>query len=104
MTAFSAATDAIFADPNMAVDAVWRDCSGGAGTPCRVILARPDEMGRFGDAQIVTDTMRLDVRVAEVPAPARGDTVEIAGERFEVQGEPRRDRLRLVWQCEAVPT
>ena len=25
------------------------------------------------------------------------------GDTFKVQGEPRRDRRRLVWQCEAVP-
>jgi len=103
MTSFSAACDAIFADPNLAVDAVWRDHCSGAETPCRVIRARPDVLGGFGEAQIVSDTMRLDVRVAQVASPSRGDTVTIAGETFVVQGEPRRDRLRLVWQCEAVP-
>lgn len=103
MTAFSAACDAIFADPNMAADAVWRAHSGGAATPCRVIMARPDTMGGFGEAQIVSDTLRFDVRVSQITAPCRGDLIEIGGEVFKLQGEPRRDRLRLVWQCEAVP-
>ncbi len=103
MTAASAACDAIFADANLAVDAVWRANSGGAGTPCRVIQARPDAMGGFGESQIVSDTLRFDVRVTQIAAPCAGDLIEIGGEVFKLQGEPRRDRLRLVWQCEAVP-
>ena len=103
MTVFSAACDAIFADPNIAVDAVWYPCSGGAGLPCRIILARPDVLGGFGEAQIVSDTLRLDVRVSQISAPVAGDRVVIDGDRFNLQGDPRRDRRRLVWQCEAVP-
>lgn len=103
MTAFSAACDAIFADPNLAADAVWRPHHSVVDIPCRVILARPDAQGSFGEAQIVSDTMRIDVRVGQVANPERGDTVTIGTETFVVQGEPRRDRRRLVWQCEAVP-
>jgi hypothetical protein len=103
MNAFSAAIDAIFADPNMAVDAVWRACHVAVGTPCRVIVARPDVPGSFGEAQIVSETLRIDVRVSQVASPRRGDVVTIGTEVFVVQGEPRRDRRRLVWQCEAVP-
>lgn len=103
MTAFSAALDAIFADPNMAVDASWWPCGGGPSLPCRIILARPDVTGGFGEAQIVSDTVRLDVRVSEIASPCAGDRVQIGTEMYQVQGEPRRDRLRLVWQCEAPP-
>lgn len=103
MTAFSAALDAIFADPNMAVDATWRDSLGGAGTPCRIVLTRPDVMGGYGDAQIVSDVLRFDVRVVDWQTPRPGDTITFSGETFVLQGEPRRDRMRLVWQCEGVP-
>lgn len=103
MTVFSAAIDAIYGDSNMAVDAVWRACSGGVDTPCRIILSRPDAMGGFGDAQIVSDTFRFDVRVSDWPAPQSGDMLTLGDETFVVQGEPRRDRMRLIWKCEAVP-
>lgn len=103
MTAFSAATDAIFADANMAADAVWYASSGGAGTPCRVIVSRPDETGSFGESRVVSETMRFDVRISEIANPCRGDRVEIGGETFTLQGDPTRDRLRLVWQCMAEP-
>lgn len=103
MSAFSAALDAIFADPNLAADATWRSARGGPLLPCRVILARPDSLSTFGDAQIVSDTVRLDVRSGEIAAPCNGDRVQVGSEIFTLQGEPRRDRLRLVWQCEARP-
>lgn len=103
MTAFSAAVDAVFADPNMAADAVWHASSGGAGTPCRIVIARPDETTSYGDARMVSETLRFDVRVGEIAHPCSGDRIEIEGELFRVQGDPSRDRLRLVWQCAAEP-
>lgn len=103
MTAFSAACDAIFADANMAADAAWQDCTGGAATPCRIIIARPDELTSGFGSRISSETFRFDVRVSEWPAPKAQDTLTLGDETFVLQGEPRRDRMRLVWQCEAVP-
>lgn len=103
MTAFSAAIDAIFADPNMAADAIWRAGGIPPDVPCRVILTRPDLTSSFGDARVTSETTMLDVRVSEVAAPAAGDTVTIGAEVLVIQGEPLRDRERLAWKCEAVP-
>lgn len=103
MLAFSAAIDAIFGDPNMAADAIYRPCGGGAGTPCRVIRAMPDQVNDFGSASIVSDSMRLDVRVSEIAAPQNGDTITVDAEVFVIHGDPRRDRLRLVWQIDVLP-
>ena len=103
MSAFSAAIDAIFADPNMAADAVWRAGGSGPATPCRVILTRPDLTSTFGDSRITSDTTMLDVRVSQVASPMAGDTVTIGTEVLVIQGEPLRDRERLAWKCEAVP-
>ena len=103
MTAFTAAIGALFEDANLAVDATWWSALGGPPILCRIILARPDVMNTFGEAQIVSDTVRLDVRVSEMASPARDDRVQVGTEIFTLQGEPRRDRLRLVWQCEATP-
>lgn len=103
MTAFSAAVDATFLDANMAADAIYRNSSSNTEVPCRVILAMPDEATDYGVAGVVSDTMRIDVRVSEVPAPTEGDFFTIGSEVFLVQGAPQRDRLRLVWRIEAVP-
>jgi len=103
VTAFSAAVDAIFADPNMAADATW--AYQGVGTPlsCRVILKRPDDMTEFGGARIISDTVIADVRVSDVADPQPGDVIVIGADYYTVQGKPSRDRERLVWTMELEP-
>lgn len=103
MTAFNAAIDVLFADANLAVDAVY--CAGGAdpGLPVRVIVRRPDRVGEFGETRIVAETLLIDVRVSEVAAPQAGDIVDVDGSFYVIQGEPSRDAERLVWTSEARP-
>jgi len=57
----------------------------------------------FGDARLWSETTRVDLRVAEVPAPRLGDRIEIDGEAFLIQGEPVRDRERLIWTIDLRP-
>jgi hypothetical protein len=96
MTAFAAALDVLFADGNIARDAVYIP-EGGAPQLIRVITRRADEVTGFGDARLWSETTRIDLRVAEVANPRPGDKVETDGEAFLIQGEPVRDRERLVW-------
>jgi hypothetical protein len=103
MDAFAAATDALFADPNIARNATWRAGGAGAGIPVRIITRRPDQVVGFGDSRAVLPTLLVDVRRSEVSDPASGDTVEIEGEVFEVIATPTIDSMRLVWTCEAAP-
>ena len=99
MNAFAAAMDAIFADQNMAVDSIWT-AQGGAPLPVRVIRKAPDELTTFGAARLLSETTIVDVRVSEMPTPRPGDTIEIGTETFIIQGEPKRDRERLIWTLE----
>ncbi len=103
MNAFAAAIDVMFEDPNMAVDALYRSGGEGPGMLVRAIRKSPDQTANFGDGRFVTDTMTLDLRVAEAPGLAKGDTIEIDGDVFELRSEPVRDRERLVWSAEARP-
>jgi len=103
MLAVVAATDALFADPNIARDATWRAGGAGAGIPVRVISRRPDQVVGFGDSRAILPTMLIDVRRSEVSEPGSGDTVEIDGEVFEIIATPTIDSLQLVWTCEVAP-
>lgn len=100
MNAFAFAIDAMFQDPNMGVDAVYRAGGAGPAVPLRVMRRSPDRMANFGDGRFVTDSLLLDFRVADVPSPAVGDTFEVAGEIFELRADPVRDSERLVWAGE----
>lgn len=97
MNAFSTAVDRIFADPHMAVDAVWFPGGTGPGVVVRMIRKSPDEITPFGAGRILSETTQLDARVAEMPNPAPGDLIRIGAEDFMVQGEPKADRELLIW-------
>jgi hypothetical protein len=102
MTAFAAAIDGLFADGNLARDAVYI-AEGGAAQFVRVVTRRADDITTFGEARLWSETTRVDLRVAEVPSPRPGERIEIDGEAFLIQGEPVRDRERLVWTVDLRP-
>ncbi len=102
MTAVAMALDTLFTDSNIGVDAVYT-ADGGAPVLVRVVTRRADDIASFGDARIWSETTRVDLRVAEVPAPRPGDRMEIDSEAFLIQGEPVRDRERLVWTVDVRP-
>ena len=78
--------------------------AGGVARACvRAILRRPDDITGCGEARIWSETTRLDLRLAEVASPRPGDRIEIDGEAFLIQGEPVRDRERLVWTVDLRP-
>jgi hypothetical protein len=100
---FTAAIDALFADPNLGLDAMHRAGGADPGVPVRVIVRRPDRVGDFGATRIVAETLIIDVRVSEIAGPTDGDTIELDGTVYVVQGEPIRDAERLVWTIEGRP-
>ena len=102
MSIFAAAIDNLFADPTIARDAVYT-AEGGMSQLVRVVTRRADEVTGFGEARLWSETTRIDLRVAEVPNPRPGDRMELDGEAFLVQGEPVRDRERLVWTVDLRP-
>ncbi|KUJ79726.1 hypothetical protein AVO45_18990 [Ruegeria marisrubri] len=102
MTAFAAIVDALFADPNMGREAVYI-ADGGTPVLVRIVSRQADAITDFGDARLWSETTRIDLRVADVVGPRPGDRVEIDGDAFLIQGEPVRDRERLVWTVDLRP-
>ncbi len=102
MNAFANAVGALFADPNIGRDAVYI-ADGGAPLLVRIVVRRADAITDFGDARLWSEITRIDLRVAEVPNPRPGDRIEIDDNAFLIQGEPIRDRERLVWTVDLRP-
>ena len=96
MNAFVAAIDLLFADPNLGREAWHRDGEG-QFTQVRVIIKSPDDVVGFGEARIWAETTIVDMRVSELLEPRPGDQLTLGEETFVIQGEPKRDRERLVW-------
>ena len=104
MTAFAIAATAMFRDPNIALDALYRPGGIGSGVAIRVIRSAPDQVAAFGEGHFVTDTVLIAVCVADAPDLASGDTIEVNGVLFEFRADPVRDADRLVWSVEARET
>jgi len=102
MTAFAAVVDALFTDPNIGHEAVFI-ADGGAPVLVHVVSRQADAITDFGDARLWSETTRIDLRLAEVANPRPGDRIEINGDAFLIQGEPVRDRERLVWTVDLRP-
>jgi hypothetical protein len=102
MTAFAGLLDRLFADPSIGRDAIYQPANG-APVPVRVVARRADAVTDFAGARLWSETTRLDVRIAEVADPRPGDRIEIGGEAFLIQGEPLRDRERLIWTLDVRP-
>jgi hypothetical protein len=102
VTVFAQALEAIFSDANISMEAIYT-ANGGAPKLVRIVARRADAVASFGEARLWSEATRVDLRVAEVAEPHPGDRVEIGDEAFLVQGEPVRDRERLVWTLDLRP-
>ena len=104
MNVFAAAMDRIYANPSMAVAAVWISATTSEERPVRVIRRAPDRITEFGAGRFVSDTTTVDVRLADLPDLRTGDLIVIGADSFTIQGEPMRDRERLIWSLDLRPT
>ena len=102
MSAFSSALDVLFGDPNIARKATYVP-AGGDPFPVRVVARRADAITDFGAARLWSETTRFDLRAVEVANPRPGDRLVLDGESFVIQGEPVRDRERLIWTLDTRP-
>lgn len=100
--AFAAALDAMYADPNMAVDALWKVAGAGAGTAVRIIVDRaPVETSVFKQST-KRATHAVRVRKSQAPGLAANDTLTRTGDGavFRVADfEP--DDEEIEWVCQA---
>jgi len=94
---------ALFGDPNMAEDATYTHADTGGAATGRAIYTAPDVANQWGDTAIRSDSVPLDVLVAEVAAPVAGDQITWRGGARGVQGSPERDVERLTCVLDTRP-
>lgn len=85
-------------------DQVWVSSTTSEERPIRVIRRAPDRITDFGAGRFLSDTMKVDVRVFDLPLPRPGDLIVMGADSFTIQGEPVRDRERLVWTLDLRPS
>lgn len=88
----------------MASDAKFRVGGIGEGENIRIIAKVPDQVVTDDGVRFVTSGYVFKLQVAEVAAPAVGDTIEWDAGVYAIQSEPVRvGRLGLEWQLDMVP-
>lgn len=64
----------------------------------RVLPRRGDSLLDLGETQIALDSLFFEVRVSELDAPQEDDLIQIDGQDYLIQAEPRiEDVDGLVW-------
>jgi len=101
MSAFAAAVDVIFADPNLGLEARYLARGLGGGIPVQVIRRAPDQLAEFNGGRMVVGTVLIDVRVSQVAELSNRDRFVIGSVTYEVSGDPVRDAEGLVWKAQA---
>lgn len=106
MSTFSLAVDAMFNDPNMAEDAIWRAGGAGEGLSVRIRYRSPEAIVGLQGNQFDLIATLIEIRLSEVAEPAKGDIVDILDEEgairetVQVTGLSRIDARKLVRTCE----
>lgn len=97
MSAFAGAFAALVADPNLGVEAVYRQ--GGAGAPIalRVLRSSPDRVADAFATEIIAATDILSVPVATLPNLAAGDTLTVGPDLLTVTSATR-DATGTAWR------
>ncbi len=75
----------------------------GRETAIRFIAKQADVVESFGDTRLALATNRFDVRVSDVMSPREGERFTVAGQTYQVVGEPLADRDRLIWTLTGAP-
>ena len=104
MDAFADALGEVFADPNLAEDAIWRAGGTGPAIPVRIVRRSPDRVERFGDSRALLGSLAVDVLRSEAPMLAEADTIEIDGTTFRAVAEPVSDGIGLLLTVELAPS
>ena len=102
MTVFAAAADALFADPNMAQDAVYTP-DAGAPVTLRVVFKKPDLRINPSTAGLHMSAVQVQIKEIDLPEGAyTGDKISIGSDLYIVR-DIKHDAFRLVASIDLDP-
>ena len=87
---------------HLGVPGIYRRADG-VEIATRFITRQADVVDSFGDTRLVVATHRFDVMVRDVTDPREGERFTVAGQTYQVVGEPLADRDRLIWTLTGAP-
>ncbi|MFL1464006.1 hypothetical protein ACI6QG_17475 [Roseococcus sp. DSY-14] len=97
MSAFAAAMAALVADPNLGVEAVYRQAGTGVPIALRVLRSSPDRVADAFATEIIAVTDILSVAIAALPNLTAGDTLTVGPDLLTVTSATR-DATGTAWR------
>ncbi|GIX10667.1 MAG: hypothetical protein N2Z62_06440 [Rhodobacteraceae bacterium] len=97
MNAFAEAMAALVADPNLGVEALYRQGGTGPAVAIRVLRSSPDRVGEAFGTEIVAATDILSVAIATLPGLAAGDSFALGPDLLTVT-HAERDATGTAWR------
>jgi hypothetical protein len=95
-SAFAELYAALAEDPNLGVEALHTQASGGPALAVRVVLSAPDSLGTLDAAGVVQTEALVTLPIATLATVAEGDVFEIGGQIYQVQAV-QRDAHGVAW-------
>lgn len=88
---------ALVADPNLGVEAIYRQSGTGAPIALRVLRSSPDRVADAFATEIIAATDILSVPIAALPNLAAGDTLTVGPDLLTVTSATR-DATGTAWR------
>lgn len=97
VNAFADAMAALVADPNLGMDAIYRQGGTGPAIAVRVLRSSPDRVGDAFGTEILSATDILSVAIAVLPNVAAGDSFALGADLLTVT-YAERDASSTAWR------
>jgi hypothetical protein len=97
MNAFAEAMAALVADPNLGVEAIYRQGGTGPAVAARVLRSSPDRVGEAFGTEILAATDILSIAIAVLPDLAAGDRFALGPDLLTVT-HAERDASGTAWR------
>lgn len=97
MSAFDAAMATLIADPNLGVEAVYRQGGTGAPIALRVLRSSPDRVADAFGTPILQASDILVVPIAALPSWTAGDSFTLGSDVLTIQ-HAERDATGTAWR------
>ena len=98
--AFERAVSRLFA--RLGVSGTYR-LADGREIYTRFVVKQADVVESFGDTRLALATHRFDVMARDVVSLREGERFTLAGQTYQIVGEPLADRDRLIWTLAGAP-
>lgn len=90
----------IFADLRGIAETGTYTPEGGSGAAVRAVRVPAEPGGEVVDPVLGHEFETFLIQAADVAAPAAGDTLEIGGLTYRLQGVPTREAVGAFWRCD----